>query len=102
MKKYRKDEIINWIKVAKFIQTYPNTYLTEICRELELDKKTVIKALKKLEKFLIKTKVKDLVPVPVPNLPIYLRFKEGFNLQQLEQELARQKKVEKIMEVIKK
>ena len=98
--KLRKDEAINIIKVVKFIQQNPDTYLTEIVRQLGLSKKTVIKCLRYLDRFLIKTDLKAQFPTPTPNLPIYLRIKEPFSFDELQRDIGKKLKFQRIMEEV--
>jgi len=70
------------IKVIKFIEENPNTYLRDISRNLQMNPATVHRILKTLSPFLEFTSInQELKNVELPNLPTFVRLKEGYTLE---------------------
>ncbi len=78
----RKSIIEKAMKVLKYIEENPNTYLRDISRSLGINPATVHRILKELTPFLEFTSVNDqLKGVELPNLPTFIRLKEGYTVE---------------------
>ena len=77
----RKDRLRNIVRVVRFIQENPNTYLREIARELNLNPATVHRILKEIEEFLETEAVDGKVNLELPNLPVLLRLKKNVTVE---------------------
>ncbi|HLC59499.1 MAG TPA: hypothetical protein VJH34_03165 [archaeon] len=70
--------IENVARVAKFIELNPDTHLREIARELKLHPYVVERCLKDMSEFIVYRSVNEqLGGEGLPNLPIYIKLKEG-------------------------
>lgn len=67
----------NIAKIARFIGANPETHLMEISRNLKLHPYTVQRCLKKIGEFLVLRSVNQQLGEGLPNLPTYIRLKEG-------------------------
>lgn len=82
MKMKRRSIIEKALKVLKYIEENPNTYLRDISRALEINPATVHRILKELSPFLEFTSVNErLKGIELPNLPTFIRIKEGYTVE---------------------
>ena len=79
--KMRKKNIVNIVKVAKFIETNPNTYLREIARQLNMNPAIVHRTLKDINDFLVTRSFNDEIEARLPNIPVLLKLKENVNTE---------------------
>jgi len=69
------------IKVLKFIEENPGTYLREISRELKISPSTVYSCLKEISEFLELFSPVGKEDVELPNLPISIKLKQGYTAE---------------------
>ncbi|MDI6807188.1 MAG: winged helix-turn-helix domain-containing protein [Candidatus Aenigmarchaeota archaeon] len=85
------------LKIVKFLEENPNTYLREISRSLNISSSTVHRCLKEISEFLITKSVADGVgSLELPNLPIMIRLKQGVNAEGIIRFLRMKEKIENI------
>lgn len=73
----RKDKLINLLKIVKYIEQNPGTYLNEISKKLKLNQATVFRALNELDMFIERTSVNEqFTEINLPQLPITLKLRE--------------------------
>jgi len=77
--KISKDEAL--IKVLKFIEENPRTYLREISRELKISPSTVYSCLKEISEFLELSSPLGKEDIELPNLPISIKLKDGYTAE---------------------
>lgn len=73
----RKSRLISIIKVAKFIESNPNTHLREISRQLIMNPAIVHRALGDIEEFLVTRSFNEEIGSGIPNMPVLVRLKEN-------------------------
>ncbi|OYT42536.1 MAG: hypothetical protein B6U78_01050 [Candidatus Aenigmarchaeota archaeon ex4484_224] len=77
MPKLKKPTIAKMIKIVKYIEENPNTYVRDIARNLGMNPATVHRILKHLNEFLEFVSLSNRVDANLPNLPVFIRLKEG-------------------------
>jgi predicted transcriptional regulator len=77
--KISKNEAL--IKVLKFIEENPGTYLREISRELKISPSTVYSCLKEISEFLELSSPLGKEDIELPNLPISIKLKQGYTAE---------------------
>jgi hypothetical protein len=93
----RKDKLINIIKIAKYLEENPNSYLREIARNLNISPGSVHRALKEMEDFIETSSINQQFSTNLPNLPVFIRLKEGITADGLARYFARKEKLKKIV-----
>ena len=69
------------LKVLKFIEENPGTYLREISRELKISPSIVYSCLKEVSEFLELSSPIGKEDVELPNLPISIKLKQGYTAE---------------------
>jgi len=77
--KISKNEAL--IKVLKFIEENPGTYLREISRELKISPSAVYSCLKEVSEFLDLSSTIGKEDIELPNLPISIKLKQGYTAE---------------------
>ncbi|MEM5801983.1 MAG: winged helix-turn-helix domain-containing protein [Candidatus Aenigmatarchaeota archaeon] len=88
--------MIKILKVAKYLEENPNSYLSDIARNLNLSTGAVHRALKELQEFIITRSISQELGMNLPNLPVLIRLKEGVTFEGLVKYFAKKKKLEEI------
>ena len=65
------------IRIIKYIEDNPNTHLRDIARNLNINPATVHRVLKALSDFIEVTSINEQFNINLPNLPVFIRLKEG-------------------------
>ena len=69
------------MKVLKFIEENPGTYLREISRELKISPSMVFSCLKEVSEFLEVSSPIGKEDIELPNLPISIKLKQGYTAE---------------------
>jgi DNA-binding MarR family transcriptional regulator len=75
--KLKIDKKAQILRIVKFLEENPNSYLREIARTLNLNPAIVHRCLKEINDFIITEPVIKSSIDSLPNLPIMIRLKEG-------------------------
>jgi hypothetical protein len=73
----KRERILNILRVARFIKDNPNTYLREIARRLNMNASVVHRTLKDIGDFIVPRSINEEIGANLPNMPIFIRLKEG-------------------------
>ena len=65
------------MKVLKYIEENPNTYLRDISRSLGINPATVHRILKSINEFLEFTSINERIEANLPNMPVFVKLKDG-------------------------
>ncbi len=65
------------VKIFRYIESNPGSYLSVIAEDLKLPKGTVYNCLRVLEPFIERESVADSVGISLPNLPNLITIKAG-------------------------
>jgi len=77
--KISKEEAI--LKILKFVEENPGTYLREISRELKISPSLVYSCLKEVNEFLDLSSPIGKEDIELPNLPISIKLKQGYTAE---------------------
>jgi hypothetical protein len=77
--KISKEEAL--LKILKFIEENPGTYLREISRELKISPSLVYSCLKEVNEFLELSSPIGKEDIELPNLPISIKLKQGYTAE---------------------
>ncbi len=91
----RRDKVSNILRVVKFLEENPDTYLREISRNLNLNPATVHRCLKEISEFIVAKPLADTMD-GLPNLPVLIRLKEGVTAEGIARFLKFKKKLGKL------
>jgi DNA-binding Lrp family transcriptional regulator len=69
------------LKILKFIEENPGTYLREISRELKISPSLVYSCLKEVNEFLELSSPIGKEDIELPNLPISIKLKQGYTAE---------------------
>jgi predicted transcriptional regulator with HTH domain len=69
------------LKILKFIEENPETYLREISRELKISPSLVYSCLKEVNEFLELSSPIGKEDIELPNLPISIKLKQGYTAE---------------------
>ena len=84
------------IKIIKYIEDNPNTHLRDIARNLNINPATVHRVLKALSDFIEVTSINEQFNINLPNLPVFIRLKEGVTAEGIVKYLKIREKLEKM------
>ena len=77
--KISKEEAL--LKILKFVEENPGTYLREISRELKISPSLVYSCLKEVNEFLELSSPIGKEDIELPNLPISIKIKQGYTAE---------------------
>ncbi len=93
-RRIRRDSIEKLVRIVKFIEENPNTYLRDISRNLGINPATVHRVLKLINDFIEVTSINDKIEANLPNLPLFIRLKEGVTTEGIVKFVATRQKLE--------
>jgi len=95
----RKEKVVNILRVAKYLQENPDSYLRDISRNLNLSTSVVHRSLKELENFIITRSVNTELETKLPNLPVFIRLKDSITFEGIVNYFAKKKKLDEIVAI---
>jgi hypothetical protein len=73
----KRQRILNIIRVTRFIKDNPDVHLREIARSLNMNTSVIHRTLQDIGDFITSRSVNEEIGVGLPNMPVFLRLKDG-------------------------